>query len=71
MYVERYFVKQTNNRTVAIGGVKSLLEVSPTKVIVKVTGAIIEVIGDNFKIARFDENEIIISGQIQNVITQK
>lgn len=71
MFVEHYFINQSNNREVTIGGVKSLLEVSPTTTIVKVAGAKIEIVGDNLKITRFDENEIKVSGKINNIITEK
>jgi len=67
--VERFFVNQTNNNQVTIGGVRKLSEFDCSRVVVLVTGAQIVINGDCLKIARFDENEICIEGRIAGVET--
>ena len=67
--VDRYFVNQKNNSCVIIGGVRMLTDFSPEQIIVAVNGAQINTVGQNLKIARFDENEIEIIGKIENVET--
>jgi len=67
--VERFFINQQNNNSVVVGGVRVLSEFSPEQVIVRVTGAQVVITGERLKIARFDENEIQVSGKISNVET--
>jgi hypothetical protein len=67
--VERFFINQTNNNSVIVGGVRKLAEFDPTRVVVAVVGGSVTVLGDKLKIARFDENEICISGKIASVET--
>jgi len=67
--VERFFVSQTNNNSVIVGGVRKLAEFDRSRVVVAVVGGVITVLGDSLKIARFDENEICISGKIASVET--
>ena len=69
--MERYFVNQKNNTAVTIGGVRLLSEFTPELIVVAVRGAKIQTTGQNLKIARFDENEIEITGKIENVATWK
>jgi len=69
MDVERYFVNQKNNQTVVIGGVRLLTDFTPELIVVAVNGAQIQTTGQKLKIARFDENEIEITGNIENVET--
>ena len=68
--MERFFVSQKNNNSVIVGGVRVLAEFSPTQVIVGVTGARVIINGDKLRIARFDENEICVSGKIAGVETE-
>ena len=67
--MERFFINQQNNNSVVVGGVRVLSEFSPEQVIVRVTGAQVVITGERLKIARFDENEIQVSGKISNVET--
>jgi len=67
--VERFFVSQTNNNSIIVGGVRKLAEFDRSRVVVAVVGGSITVLGDNLRIARFDENEICISGKISCVET--
>jgi len=67
--VERFFINQTNNNGVTVGGVRKLAEFDRSRVVVAVSGGLITVLGDSLKIARFDENEISISGKIASVET--
>ena len=69
--MERYFVKQQNNTSVTIGGVRTLTDFSPEQMVVSVSGAKVIVTGEKLRIARFDENEIIISGKIIEVKNEK
>ena len=46
-----------------------MVEFTPEQISVAVSGAQIQTSGQNLKIARFDENEIIITGRIENVET--
>ena len=67
--MERYFINQTNNTAVVIGGIRVLSEFTTDIIVVTVYGAQITVTGTGFKIARFDENEIEVTGKIENVET--
>jgi len=67
--MERFFVNQINNSNIIIGGVRMLKEFTPELIIVAVQGGHIHTQGQNLKIARFDENEIEITGKIENVET--
>jgi len=67
--VERYFVNQVNNGSVVVGGVRKLAEFDPSRVVILVVGAQIVICGDALKIARFDENEICITGKIVTIET--
>ena len=64
-----FFIHQNQNRDVLIGGVVSLMDFSVDKIIVHVKGGLIEVVGNNLVIGRFDENEITIIGKISGVMT--
>lgn len=66
--VEHFTVNQTNKKVV-IGGVRTLRDFSPEMVVVSVPGATLEIHGNALKIARFNENEIEIVGEIENVAT--
>ena len=52
-----------------VGGVRKLAEFDRSRVVVAVVGGLITVIGDALRIARFDENEICITGKITSVET--
>ena len=67
--MERFFVNQTDKTKVVVGGVRKLAEFDRSRVVVSVAGAQIIISGDGLKIARFDENEIYITGKISGVET--
>lgn len=68
--MQAFFVNQKNNSQVTIGGVKVLKDFLPEIVSVGVVGGgQVNVTGQKLKIARFDENEIEITGKIENVET--
>lgn len=67
--MERFFVNQSNNTRVVIGGVRKLAEFDRSRVVVAVVGGMVSVVGDALKIERFDENEICIVGKIVCVET--
>ena len=69
--MERFFINQKNNNSVVVGGVRVLTDFSPEQVIVRVPGAQVVVTGEKLKIARFDENEICVTGKVLNVGTNK
>ena len=69
--MEKYFINQSNNSSVVVGGVRTLADFSPEQVVVKVVGAKVVITGDKLKIARFDENEICVTGRVLNVETSK
>ncbi len=64
-----FFIHQSRNCEVSIGGVISLLDFAVDKIVVRVKGGLIEIIGKNLVIGRFDENEINILGTINGVLT--
>ena len=67
--MERFFIAQTNNNAVTVGGVRKLAEFDRSRIVLAVVGGLVTVLGDGLKIARFDENEISISGRISSVET--
>ena len=67
--MERFFINQRNNESVIVGGVRLLLEVSAETVLISVAGSRVEISGERLKIARFDENEICVTGKIGGVVT--
>ena len=67
--MQQYFLNQKNNNHVIIGGVRILKEFGAELISVGVGAGQINVIGQKLKIARFDENEIEITGKIENVET--
>lgn len=64
-----FFVHQNQDCEVAIGGVVSLMDFSVDKIVLRVKGGLIEVLGKNLVIGRFDENEITVIGKICGVMT--
>lgn len=64
-----FFIHQNQDYNVLIGGVVSLMNFAVDNIVVRVKGGIIEVNGKNLIIKRFDENEIIINGKINGVLT--
>ena len=64
-----FFIHQNLDCSVLVGGVVSLMDFAPDKIIVRVKGGLIEINGKNLVIQRFDENEIIIVGKIYGVMT--
>ena len=64
-----FFINQKNNTHITIGGVKILREFTNELISVSVGGIQINVTGQKLKIARFDENEIEVTGKIENVET--
>jgi len=67
--VKDFFIHQNQNCEVTIGGVVSLMDFCIDKIVVRVKGGLIEVVGNNLVIGRFDENEITIIGKICGVLT--
>jgi len=67
--MERFFVNQINNVNVTVGGVKMLKEFTTEQIVIAVSGALVSVTGHSLKINRFDENEIEVTGKIENVET--
>jgi len=67
--VEKYFIRQTNNTDVVIGGVSALRDFSNTMISVATRAGMVTVHGQKLRIGRFDENEIEINGRIENVET--
>jgi len=67
--VEHYLITQKNNQSIIVGGVRVLSEFSSEQVSVAVVGATVQVTGQRLKIARFNENEIEVTGKIENVET--
>ncbi len=64
-----FFVHQKQDYEVVIGGVVSLMDFAVDKIVVRVKNGLIEVVGKNLVIGRFDENEITIVGKINGVLT--
>lgn len=64
-----YFVHQSKNHTVVVGGVISLMDFTADEIVVRVKGGFITVKGGKLLIQRFDENEIMIVGKICEVLT--
>ena len=64
-----FFIHQTQDCEVVVGGVISLMDFAVDKIVVRVKGGLIEISGKNLVIKRFDENEIIITGKINGVTT--
>ena len=62
-------ITQKNNQSIIVGGVRVLSEFSSEQVSVAVVGATVQVTGQRLKIARFNENEIEVTGKIENVET--
>ena len=67
--MEKFFINQVNNAQIIIGGVKLLKEFSTEQITVSVVGGQVNVDGQGLKIAWFDENEMEITGKIENVET--
>ena len=66
-----FFINQTGQRSVLVGGVRSLLEFGLERVVLSVPGAVVEVCGEKLGIGRFDQNEITVTGRIESVTTTK
>ena len=64
-----FFIQQSQDCRVCVGGVISLMNFAIDNIIVRVKGGIVEVKGKNLVIQRFDENEITIIGKICGVLT--
>ncbi|MBQ7973460.1 MAG: YabP/YqfC family sporulation protein [Clostridia bacterium] len=64
-----FFVHQNQDCSVLLGGVMSLINFAVDNIVVRVKGGLIEVSGRNLIIKRFDENEMIIVGKINGVLT--
>ena len=64
-----FFVHQNQNCEVVVGGVVSLMDFSVDKIVVRVKGGLIEIVGKELVIGRFDENEITVVGKICGVLT--
>ena len=67
--MERFFINQKNNEHIVVGGVRFLAEFSRERIVLNVVGAQVLICGERLKIARFDENEICVTGKISNVET--
>ena len=66
-----YFIQQSGNKQVIIGGVRQLTEFNDEQVNVRVKGGQVQISGERLEIERFDENEIIVRGKIDGVNTEK
>ena len=64
-----FFVHQNQDCSVLLGGVMSLINFAVDNIVVRVKGGLVEVSGRNLIIKRFDENEMIIVGKINGVLT--
>lgn len=64
-----FFVHQNQDHEVIIGGVLSLMDFAIDRIVVRVKSGLIETVGNHLIIKRFDENEIIITGKINGVLT--
>lgn len=64
-----FFIHQSKNHSVVVGGVTSLMDFTTEEIVVRVKGGFVSVKGSNLVIQRFDENEIVIVGKICEVIT--
>ncbi len=64
-----FFIHQNTDCEVVVGGVVSLMDFDVDKIILRVKGGLIEVNGKNLVIERFDENEIIVKGKVNGVLT--
>ena len=64
-----FFVHQNQNCEVVVGGVVSLMDFSVDKIVVRVKCGLIEIVGKELVIGRFDENEITVVGKICGVLT--
>ena len=60
---------QNQDNTVLLGGVTSLINFAIDNIIVRVKGGLIEINGKNLIIQRYDENEMVIVGKINGVLT--
>ncbi|MCL2846097.1 MAG: YabP/YqfC family sporulation protein [Firmicutes bacterium] len=65
-----FFINQTGTTRVTVGGIRLLLEFSPTEVRVKVRNKTVLIMGENLTIERFDANEIVIIGKIHSTQTE-
>lgn len=64
-----FFVHQNQDREVLVGGVMSLMDFAVDKIVLRVKGGLIEIVGKQLVIERFDENEITVTGKINGVLT--
>ncbi len=64
-----FFINQSKDQNVLIGGVTSLMDFTSNEISVRVKGGYILINGDKLLIERFDENEIFIKGKIHGVTT--
>ena len=70
MVKEQFFIRQDGTRKILIGGVRTLGEFTHEAVSISCLGGAVRVLGQKLKIARFDENEIEISGKIESLETR-
>ena len=66
-----FFVTQNGVGAATIGGVRLLKDFSDAQIVVSVTGGSVEITGSNLEIARFDENEIQVTGKIEGITTHR
>lgn len=64
-----FFIHQNQDHDVVVGGVLSLMDFAVDKIVLRVKGGLVEIIGQKLIIERFDENEITILGKINGVMT--
>lgn len=64
-----FFVHQNKNQSVVVGGVVSLSDFASDSIVVRVKGGYLTINGNQLVIERFDENEIVITGKITEVLT--
>ena len=67
--MQKFFINQTDNSKIVIGGVRLLSGFDCENISVKVKAGAVNISGSGLKIERFDENEIEVIGKIENVET--
>jgi len=69
--MDGFFINQKGTRLVTVGGVRMLTDFLPDEITLVCVGANVTITGEKLEILRFDANEIIIKGSIENVNTMK
>ena len=64
-----FFINQSNNKSVKVGGVKLLNDFSSEEIVLRVTRGLVTITGEKLEIKSFSENEIEINGKIVQIVT--